>query len=183
MNSFNQTELIALIATIKQAESLSYNALKPLSRDLLLYVEESGDIGMVNRLLEAMRPVLRKAAVEYFSHFLPYSYNTTVGIFDGKVKNKKRIEAKLADMVAFLSNPTASLYSWKKEKGEAEKKPVNYSDRIAKDVTKAIKEDLQADSILAAVVAGGISMTDLAVFLAKQPAEAQVGEAQVSEAA
>ena len=169
MTTYNQELILKAISSIKSAETMAYNQLKPLSRELLSYVVDTGDIAMVNRLLEALRPVMRKEATAYFTHFLPYNYDKATANFSTKIKNKDKREAKLKDMTAFLDISDNSLYSWKAEKKAAAKKPVDYLAKIKKDTEKAVKADLSADVIINALLEGGLDLDDLAVFLAKQP--------------
>lgn len=160
------------IAKLADAEQLGYAQLKPLSRELLEYVPLSGDIAMVNRLLQALKPVNRKACVAYFSHFLPWVYDETVKRFDGKMKSDKRIRAKAQAVDEFLSEADSSLYSWKKEK--AAEKEVDYIAKVTKAVGNALDEGkgkADVNATLAGVLAGGVSLEELAAFLAAQAVE------------
>ena len=168
MTTYNQDLILKAISSIKSAETMAYNQLKPLSRELLSYVIDTGDIAMVNRLLDVLRPVMRKEAVEYFAHFLPYQYDKKAAKFGGKIKNAKRVEAKQAERTVFLSITENSLYSWKAEKKAAAKSMVDYVAKIKKDTEKAVQAELEPATIIDAMLQGGVQLSDLAAFLAKQ---------------
>ena len=173
-----QKALYARFAKIEQAEKITYQELKPLSRELLLYITEgdhAGDIDMINRLLNVLKPVMRRTAVEYFSHFLPYQYDKDNAKFGGKIKNKKRIAKKAEDMEKWLEAPANTIYTFKAEiDAKKPKKEVDWAGMVTKNVGYALEDEkggLEAKAVLSAVIGGGISIEDLAAFLAEQPIE------------
>ena len=86
------------LEAIMAAEKITRVELGAMSRELLIYVPETHDIDIVNRLINALTPVNRRAAILFFKHFLPWDVeNDADGVFAkfGKMhKGEKKVAKK-----------------------------------------------------------------------------------------
>jgi len=163
-----QSNLNQLIEQVRQAEEVTYAALSQLSRDMLAYIPDSGDIDMANRLIAVLKADRALGVTAYFEHFLPWHCED--GVFSTKIKKAARVEKKAEERMAFLEIEANNYYTWKREEN-ASKNPKDFAALITKAVVNGTNEekgDLSNDAVLTAVLAGGVTLTDLAAFLANQ---------------
>ncbi len=164
-----QTALNALIVTIGEAEDVTYTALVDMSRQLLSYVPDTGDIDMVNRLISVLKVDRAIGMTAFCEHFIPHQLQDD-GKFGEKIKNKKRVARKAEDTLAFLSVEANNYYTWKRA-DNASKSDKDYGALIAKAVKTGLdgeKGDMDSATVLASVLTGGIELADLAAFLAAE---------------
>lgn len=160
----NQKELNKTIDALAASEKVTKSALADLSRDLLVYVPETKDIAMVNRLLTVLTPMNCKVAQQFFRTFLPWHMPADDTVFGAMLKGDKRIANKLVDIEAFLANAENNIWSWANKNIDVVAKPKNYAKKISDLISKAIGDDEQGLNeldILKAVVNGGLSVDQI----------------------
>lgn len=178
--------LSARLSAISAAESVTRVELGLLSREVLAFVVETKDIRIVNTLLgknEAGKYVLtsqnRKAAGFYFSHFMPFSTNEAK-VSEGQLLQFVKMKAKAWDKYAiiieqWLSDEANNLWTWADANIKMEAKPANYAGKFTKLVEKALADEvdgINGADILAAVLAGGVSVNDLMSVVEQMSKEA-----------
>lgn len=156
----------ARIATIGNGELSFKQEMGIVSRDILVYIRENGDIDAVNRLMAVLTPVNKEKAKQYFNHFLPYTWEMKASRFGSKSKNKDVVskKEKLAD--EFLADKAANIWAWfeAQKQGEPVKQPKEYEKKIEALVKKAIEdkeEHIPVSSIIRAVIKAGASMSEI----------------------
>ncbi|AFE86224.1 hypothetical protein [Salinivibrio phage CW02] len=162
------TENIALrdsildkIEQLAQAERITKAMLGELSRDLLEYVVETGDIQPLNRLL-GLNPdgtfVLTAAnwrvACMYFNHFIPHANNYEQIKDNGVLKGRRskdmllafgkkhkqaKYDKKLALIEEFLADEANNIWTWQADNVEMEKSKVDLAQTITKTITQALE--------------------------------------------
>lgn len=189
------------LEAIMAAEKITRVELGAMSRELLIYVPESHDIDIVNRLLSVLTPVNRRTAILFFKHFLPWdAENDADGVFSkfGKMhKGEKRVARKHTLITEFLSDENNNIWVWSDENIEIEQKVVNMatelSDVIKKSLTgfetKTKKADPMSKQQVVDVILSHITIDDMmeAMTVAQERidavAEAMEGAEPEAEAA
>lgn len=167
--------LSARLAAIKAAESITKEELGMLSRELLSFTIETGDVRIVNVLLGrgddgklTLTVANRKAAGLYFQHFLPFSVDADSDVI-AFVKKKGKVWDKAVEAIeAFLSDESNNLWTWADKNIDFKQKPTDYASRITKGVKKALEDEengLSAAEVMTAVMAAGISLNDMLVLV------------------
>lgn len=161
----DKNTIIARIEAIANSEKITKVELSALSREMLEYlsVEDSNDIGMLNRLLNVLTPMNRKTAVLFFSAFVHFKVDDD-GTFGKKLKAQKQIDSKKQKVVDFLADADNDIWTWAAQNVRVEKKPVDFAKKITGDVSKALNAEenaLTVGEVIAAVVAGGVSIEDM----------------------
>lgn len=128
------------ITKIRNAEKVTKAVLGELSRELLEYVQETGDIQPVNKLVAVLTPMNKRTAILFFTHFLPY--NTEEGTF---TKKKRNGTFDLAN--EFLATED-TIWDWAADNIKVEQKEIDWAQRLTKDMTKAIEAGLTFNDIM-----------------------------------
>lgn len=176
------------LASLKRSEKITKEKLSEMSRDLLYYVPESQDIGMVNRVLAVLTPMNKKTATLYFNHFLEWKLEED-GKFSSKLKGDKTIAKFVELRKDFLYAEQNDIWTWAEEHVKVEPKPVDYAKNITRNVHKALEDEvnpLTAFDIMKAVMAGGVTPEDLlkaSLEVKKQEALAKEQEEQLENLA
>lgn len=135
--------VMSQVEQVIAAEKVTKAVLGPLSRDLLIYTPESDDIATVNRLIHGLSPVNKKAAILFFSHFLPWQVekdnNEQFVRFGKKMTADKKVKAKLKAIIDFLSEESNTIWTWAENNLEIKKKD------FARGIRSAIKKALAGD--------------------------------------
>lgn len=176
----------ARIAVIGAGEMSFKQEMGAVSRELLQYVNENGDIDAVNRLLNALTPMNKEKSIKFFSHFLPYNWNADENRFGKKFGNKEVGEKKGRLMVDFLDDENANIWSWLYDQQEvkAAAKPKEFEAKIEELVKKAIthkSENIPVSAVIRAVIKAGCSLAE--IMEALMPGEKAEGEQQQEQAA
>lgn len=133
----------ARVAAITAAEKITKVELAAVSREMLIYVPQSDDIDIVNRLISALTPVNKKVAILYFKHFLPWEEETDAKgnhvRFGKKMKLAKAITARLTLIKDWLAEESNTIWAWADDNIEVKKKD------FAANIQKAIKAALKGD--------------------------------------
>ena len=160
----------ARIATIGNGELSFKQEMGTVSRDILVYIRENGDIDAVNRLMAVLSPINKEKTKQYFNHFLPYTWEMKASRFGSKSKNKDVVtkKEKLAD--EFLADKAANIWTWIADQNSAEPvaKPKEYEKKIEALVKKAIEdkeEHIPVSTIIRAVIKAGASLSEIMAAL------------------
>lgn len=173
----------ASLGAINKAEKSVREILNPLSRQVLEAVLETEQIGYVNQLIEQLTPVNRNAAVEFYRHFLGWSYDETSKRFT--TKSKKRHAAAIPLAREFLNDPLNNLFTWatrqKLGRAETEFVAVDFINRkskaFAKDLQTARDHGISQKEMFTALFKG-VNALDVDALVAVL---AEMGEVNVVE--
>jgi hypothetical protein len=165
--------LYARIDAIASAEKITKHELAAFSRESLMYVVDTNDIGAINRLLDVLTPMNRLSAIAFFGHFLPWEKETdnndVFQRFGSKYSQDKKFARKVALITEWLKDVDATIWTWAAANLDLYTKK-NWAANISKAVEKALKgEDndrgvsapISMGDVMAAVMAGGISIEDM----------------------
>ena len=173
-------DIMKAIAELAQAEKVTKETLGMLSRELLLYTIDTADVRPVNALLGTtaeeftLTAINWRVACQFFHFFLPFTSNydevkdsITKGgkrepFMFNKKSPKKWDKCSLA-IYSFLDDEASNIWTWQNENIKIEAKAVDYSAKIAKDVSAAMEKgglDL-ADVMLAVLQGSDTSIEDL----------------------
>ena len=159
-----KTVIETRIEALKASETVTKAELGAVSRDLLIYVPTSGDIGMVNRLNAVLSPMNNKTSVLFFRHFLPWKFDTEASMFTTKEKGQTKVTNKLLAIEAFLKEEANSIWTWADENIELKDRAKNYEAQITSLIDRAMKDKkygIGVDKVFNAVLAGGVPFEDL----------------------
>jgi ribosomal protein L22 len=121
-----------------------------LSRELLPYVMETGDIDAVNRLLECLNPKNREIAKKFYSKMLPWTWNNSDKKFGGKSKNKDMVTKRSAAIKTFIADEKNDIWSWTAKANEPTERPArpkNYADKVASLVESALTDNKETERL------------------------------------
>lgn len=160
---FNREAFLVQFAVSIEAlcisETTTKRELRSLSRSVLEYSIETGDVAIVNRLLQVLTPVNRKVAVKYFETFSGFVIDDATKLFKGK--SKKRWDESVKAAKEFLSDPHNNIWTWAEINIEIEKKQFDLSqvtDAFKAFVKKAQKENLTQKDVLGAIFKAGVEL-------------------------
>lgn len=156
------------IEKLAQSERVTKVELSAISRELLEYVIESGDVQPVNELLRVLTPMNKQTAVLFFQHFLPFKFVEDQVEFGGKIK--RQWDIKVANITVFLEDEDNDIWKWAAENIKVEKKPVDFAKNISKWVGKALNDEenpLEPVDVMKAVIDGGLSQPEMLELLAQ----------------
>jgi hypothetical protein len=187
LNNF-KTNLEGMIAEIVKGEATVSKLLAAASRDLLSYVPETGDIGMVNRLLEGLSKANRNHAFVFFKTFLEWDVSEA-GLFTTKMTGKRRSISIEAERVKFLAAEANNLWTWEKRRRvlptptEAQIKE-RVVTRITNDIKKGLTEvKLSPLDILKIISEAGITVGEIVRLADVMKTEAEKVAAKEAKAA
>ena len=158
MIAFNATLAVTLEA-LGNAEKITKETLRSLSREMLDAVHIGGDIQPVNRLLDVLTPMNRKTCVLFFQHFSGHFYSEKDQKF-GK-RDKAGYAAKYVLAEEFLDDPLNNVWSWAERNIEMEAKPftlLKVSKQVESLLKKADKAGFSQADTFKAMVAGGLDV-------------------------
>lgn len=166
LNNF-KANLEGSIADIIKSETTTSKLLATVTRDLLSYVPETGDIGMVNRLVTGLSKANRLHCIAFFKALLGWDMNKDGTHFTTKLTGKRTLLNIQEARVKFLADEKATLWTWEKAKrvvnarSEAELKATQAT-RIKNDIAKGIKEfHLNAADLLNIISEAGITIAEI----------------------
>ncbi len=167
--------LDATLETLKGAERITKETLRELSRTMLDAIHVGGDIQPVNRLLEVLTPMNRKACVLFFQEFSGHLYSEKELKF-GK-RDKGNYAKKEAAAGEFLDDPHNNIWSWAERHIEMEKAEFTLL-KITKQteslLKKADKAGFKQADVFKAMLAGGLEMDTITAILV------EMGEAEIA---
>ena len=180
MSVLNLELLNGKITELAKAERITKKNLSELSRELLQYQLDTGDVSAINRLLGedegrfVLTPINWRITVQYFAHFIGHAsnYQDEVQAYAVKCegertplvfgkKSKRHYAAKKELTVAWLEDEANDIWLWSSDV-KMDAKPVDYKGRITKAIVSAMDEDkggLSLHDVLGAVMEADIDIT------------------------
>lgn len=160
----------ARLEAIAAAEKITRAELGELSRELLIYVMDTRDIDIVNRLLLVLTKINAKAATLYFKHFLPWTCEEDAeGNFTrfGKMSSgEKKVKRQAALIDEWLHDVNNNIWTWADANIEIKEK--DFKATVARAIKKALEGDaksgtaaLTREEIIAAIFDGGVTIDDM----------------------
>lgn len=154
------------IKALQESERITKGALGSLSRDVLeaLHTEgkTQGDVQYINRLLDVLTPVNKRAAIAFFQAFAGFLFNEKENHFTKK--DKQHYEEKRILAMANLQDDKWDIWVWQKDNLAVEAKPITL-EKIAQTVKQMLKKaddnGLKRMDVLAAMMQGGIEADEL----------------------
>lgn len=131
----------ARLDSIKASEAITRVELAELSREALIYVVDTADIDLVNRLLGVLTPVNKLAALAFFREFIPHveeKNGEEFSRFGGQMK-ARAFKRKVAAIGDFLANEENNIWTWCAINVVVEQKPKD----TGKGLAKALKQALE----------------------------------------
>ncbi len=170
-----KTVIEARIEAILGAEKITRVELAELSRELLMYVPDTQDIDMVNRLVGVLTPVNRRAAIHFFSAFLPWEAEKDKQgnfiRFGKRMQGDRKVAKREASMKEFLADKGNNIWTWSDANLQVELKPIDFGGQITRAVKSAIEGNKKREqpgidklAILQAVFAGGLTARDFMAY-------------------
>jgi hypothetical protein len=161
----------ARLEAITAAEKITRVELGHLSRELLVYVCDTQDIDIVNRLLNAVTAVNKRALILYFGHFLPWTQEVDkqdkFERFGKKMLGDKKLTNKAKAIEEWLADEANNIWTWQADNLDMNKKK-DFAGSITKDIKKALAGDEKTDTealtmmqIMQAILLGGVSIEDM----------------------
>jgi len=160
---------------IAQAETVTKRELMGLSRTILEFVHETGDIGPVNRLLAVLTPVNKKVAKLFFVHFTGFHFDDVAMLF--VKKSKKRYADALVAYREFIADPHNNIWTWAQRHVEVEAKPFT-ADKVKNYMVKALKDAQAAGmselDVFRGVFGAGFKVETIIALLAELDVEPEL---------
>lgn len=171
------------IDAIRASEKITKVELGLISRELLTYVPDSKDIDAVNRLLNVLTPMNYRTAQLFFANFLPWVWDEKNNRFAAMSKGDKAIGNKLTNIKEFLDEPHNDIWLWAARNIKLEQTKTPFEERITSLIAKALKGEKGLDAVdkrtvIAAVMAGGVSAGDLINIMEEAKAAFEAREAE-----
>jgi len=170
------------VARLSRVENMTRELLKEMSRNVLVAVHETGDIGYVNQTLAALTLMNKRTMVLFSQEFTGFVYDDKTKTFTQKGNKKQYAKAKEAFDKAML-DPHFNLWSWAGRNVQIERKPLDLdkvSQYIKGVLKKAEDEDVSQADILKAVLKGGIEF-DTLIAVMQDMAEEEGVDIEVNE--
>ena len=104
-----KASILAHITAIAAAEKITRASLGEISRELIMYVPDTKDIDLVNRLLGVLTPMNRATAVLYFKHFLPWDWEKDANKFGSMMQGDKKLAKAECKFRFQLENETVDI--------------------------------------------------------------------------
>jgi len=146
------------IESIKGAEEITRREVRALSRSVLSALHITENVGYLNKFLEVLTPVNRKAMVIYFQAFTGFHYDSKGEVFTKK--NKPAYDEACAKAEKFLDDPMNNFWSYAQREIKVEGKEFSM-DAVTKGVEgflkKAAKNNFSEVDVMRAILKGGIS--------------------------
>lgn len=165
--------IVGRIDALKASEKITKAELSAVSREVLMYVPDSDDIDVVNRLINVLTPMNRRVAILFFRHFLPWEVEEQNGEFSRfgkKLTKDKAVKRRLVLIEEFLEDEGNNIWTWAATEVQVEYKPKDFAGNITKAVAMALKGEVKdngetpaisVEQVLLAVMSGGVSVDAL----------------------
>ena len=142
MCALNRKEMTKKISKLNTREKVTKVLLAELSRESLVYVYDSADIDMVNRLINVLTPINKTVAIEFFKKYLGYKCDKDTNEF-GKKAAKKVYEKKQALAMDFLADELNNIFTFADKDLDIKPKAKNYAVKIGALVAKALADEVE----------------------------------------
>ncbi|MCA9313385.1 hypothetical protein KDA08_03615 [Candidatus Saccharibacteria bacterium] len=187
-----KTVVYQRLEAIANAEKITRKELAELSRELLMYVPDSNDIDIVNRLLGILTPMNTKTCILYFKHFLPWQAEEhpdgTFSRFGKKMDGDKKVKRRMDLIAEWLKSEENTVWTWAEANVTVDQKK-DFPGMIANAIKKAFKGDKKTDTpalthmeVLEACFAGGVTLDDLLTGIAVKEAAAKAAAEVIANA-
>lgn len=156
-----ETTFAKALEILQGAEKVTRKELLDLSRSTLEAFHCTEDVAFINRLIDTLTPINRRACVEYFKEFSGFHFDDATDRFTKK--NKQLYTAKAGKSFEFLAEPHNNIWTWADIHLDVEpaEKPYNI-DAISKymegAIKKAEKNGFDQKAVFKAILAGGMSV-------------------------
>lgn len=158
------------LEAIANAEKITRVELAALSRELLIYVPETNDIDIVNRLLGVLTRMNERVAILYFGHFLPWvqekDAQDNFTRFGKKMDGDKKVTKRMALITEWLKDEANDIWSW--SDANIELKQRDLVSPIGRAINKALEGDEKTDTapvspleVVAAIFGSNLTLADM----------------------
>ena len=151
------------VARLGRVENMTRELVKNMSREVVHAVHETGDIGYVNKTLNALTLMNRRTFVLFSQEFTGFVYDEKAKAFESKAGKKQYAKCKAAFDLA-MTDPHFNMWTWAEKNVSVEKKPLDL-EKITQYMKSALKkaddEDISQADVLRAVLKGGIEFNTL----------------------
>jgi len=134
------------IEELAASEKITKAILTELSRVILAYVYETGDVTPTNRLINVLTPMNKRTAILYFKEFLSFRFDDVQETF-GK-KNKKTFDKKNELVTIFLLDEANNIFTWAEDNVKIEAKPTDWGKKLSSDFKNALADGYGIDDIM-----------------------------------
>lgn len=153
---------------LTNAEKVTKDTLRDLSRELLYILFETEDVSFINRTIGVLTPVNRKVAILFFKAHIAFKHEASSGNFLSKDK-KKYDETKARVLELLEEDPHFNIWTWADKNVEVEVKPLDLS-KITVFVKNALKkadeQGINKAEVFKAMMEGGFEAQELIDILA-----------------
>ncbi len=190
------------IEIIGKATKTLFIELGAASREILLYVPESKDIGIVNRLLNVLNAHDRNAFVIFIKEFLPWKYEETTGLFAGMLAGERRHNDMAVVRDLFLKSMIddgngksheATFWDWAKDNIQAAERKVDFNNNLVSLIQRATAEKnkdgtenkyrISNRDVITDIMNAGVTLDDLMAVVTEAEAAKKKAEAEAKKAA
>lgn len=183
--------VLARLEAIANAEKITRAELAALSRELLIYVPDTQDIGIVNRLLGVLTPVNKRTAILYFGHFLPWEKENDAdgnfSRFGKKMLGEKKVKRKEQAIADWLTDEANTIWTWADENIQIDKKK-DFKGGIVRAIKQALAGDEKTETpaldpmdVMAAIFEGGMTLDAMLAAVEKRQAEIAAAQAEADK--
>jgi hypothetical protein len=166
------------LVRLTRVEGMTKEIVKNMSREVLVALHETGDIGYINKLLAVLTPVNKRVFRMYAEEFTGFVYDETKKEFTRK--NKNQYDDAKERALSALDDPHFNLWTWQEREVEMEKKPYDLSKItvfMKGALKKANKEGFTQADVIKAVFDAGVDIDALIeVMQSMEGVDLQVNE-------
>ena len=165
--SMSKGEIVKTITSVLRSDASVRAKLGTLSRELLTYVANTGDVDQVNRLVAGINSRLQRPLFEYFAAYLDWHNEADKMVFGKRLGKDAKTRGDITTARAeWLKSEANNFWTWEggKGRGKADRKEQDYKARVTNAVKRALNPEvgkLTVADVLAAVIAGGISAASI----------------------
>lgn len=150
---FNKIKDIKAVRTqilnLRKVEATTIKSLNDITPMIIGGVIAGDNVAIVNQLLAALRGSRKREITAFVKAFLPHEFKKDTETFGKRLKSEKQVEAKVADLEAFLESEQ-TVFDWIESRHTTEDKPeVDYKLKVRRSIGQAMKKGgLTAEDIL-----------------------------------
>lgn len=189
-----KTVVYQRLEAIASSEKITRTELASISRELLMYVPESKDIDIVNRLLGVLTLMNRKTAILFFTYFLPWTAEKdTDKVFQrfGKMlEGERKIAKRMTRIAEFLNDENNTIWMWAERNVNVEVKQKDFEGLIVRNINKALEGDERTKTepftpaqVMQAIMKSSLTLQDMIDALEAQQAEGEEALEEMAQAA
>jgi hypothetical protein len=171
-----KTVVYQRLEDIANAEKITRVELGALSRELLIYVPDTNDIDIVNRLLGVVTNMNRRGLILYFQHFLPWNVEKDAegnfSRFGKKLEGDKKVAKRMALIEEWLKDESNTFWVWSDANINLKQKDLFAP--IGRAINKALEGDEKTNTpalspveVVAAIFGSNLTLADMIAGLDK----------------